>query len=458
MRHLRPRPRLLRLVAPLALAAAACASLVAVTTGPAEAAASPTRAAAPAANVATPGNFTGYGFDQCLAPSQAAMDAWLTDSPFWAVGIYISGASRACRNQPNLTPTWVSTQLANGWRLLPITLGPQASCSTRFPRYGNDPTINPSATNTYAAARKMGRVEAQRAVDAATALGLAPTSTLWYDIEAFSTSNKACRESALWFLSSWTKQLHKLDFVSGVYSSAASGIKLLDDARLAPKPGYASPDRIWVADWNGHADTASTYFSADGWLPGGRMHQYQGGHNETWGGVTINIDRNWLDLGTGSLAKAAPKRCGGVQVDFASYPRLAVGATGDRVTALQCLLTERKYYAGKLDGVMAGGTVDAVRAFRADHGLPAGRAASKAVWVSLHTQGRTKLVKFGAAGEVVRRLQRALNSAADEKLAVTGVFEKTTTAAVQRYQARRGLKQTGVVTPSLWSLLQSGKL
>ena len=64
-------------------------------------------APAHAANVATPGDFTGYGFDQCLGPSQAAMDRWLTHSPFLAVGIYISGDSRACRSQPNLTPAWV---------------------------------------------------------------------------------------------------------------------------------------------------------------------------------------------------------------------------------------------------------------------------------------------------------------------------------------------------------------
>jgi hypothetical protein len=30
-----------------------------------------------AANRATPRSFTGYGFDQCLAPTQRAMDAWL---------------------------------------------------------------------------------------------------------------------------------------------------------------------------------------------------------------------------------------------------------------------------------------------------------------------------------------------------------------------------------------------
>jgi hypothetical protein len=32
--------------------------------------------AATVANPITPGNFTGYGFDQCNAPSQAAMTTW----------------------------------------------------------------------------------------------------------------------------------------------------------------------------------------------------------------------------------------------------------------------------------------------------------------------------------------------------------------------------------------------
>ena len=36
-----------------------------------------TMSPAQAENVVTPGNFTGFGFDQCLAPSQSAMDAWL---------------------------------------------------------------------------------------------------------------------------------------------------------------------------------------------------------------------------------------------------------------------------------------------------------------------------------------------------------------------------------------------
>ena len=34
--------------------------------------------------LATPGDFTGHGFDQCLAPTQSAMDTWWRKSPFTA--------------------------------------------------------------------------------------------------------------------------------------------------------------------------------------------------------------------------------------------------------------------------------------------------------------------------------------------------------------------------------------
>src|SRR4051794_5186152 len=50
-------------------------------------------------NPVTPGTYTGLGFDQCHAPEQSKMDAWLQASPYRAVGIYISGASRGCREQ-----------------------------------------------------------------------------------------------------------------------------------------------------------------------------------------------------------------------------------------------------------------------------------------------------------------------------------------------------------------------
>ena len=226
------------------------------------------------------------------------MDAWLAASPYRAVGIYISGASRGCRDQPNLTPTWISTQLANGWRLLPITLGPQAACNPSFPRYGNDPVISTklNQAGVYQKAFEQGTAEASTAVAAAQALGIVPGSTLWYDLEGYDVTNASCRESSLYFLSAWTQQLHALGYVSGVYSSAGSGIKSLDDARVLRPGVFTLPDQIWIARWDGQANTSTTYIRSDGWMPGRRVKQFQGGHNETWGGVTINIDRNYLDL------------------------------------------------------------------------------------------------------------------------------------------------------------------
>ena len=106
------------------------------------------------------------------------------------------------------------------------------------------------------------------------------------------------------------------------------------------------PDRIWLARWDGVANTSSSYIREDGWRPGGRMKQYQGGHNETWGGVTINIDRNYLDLGQGSVA-APETHCGGTRVDFKKYPRLSGASTGRRMEALRCLLKEQGYPVGR---------------------------------------------------------------------------------------------------------------
>jgi len=414
-------------------------------------------APAQAANRVTPGNFTGFGFDQCVAPTQSAMDRWLTHSPFLAVGIYISGDSRACRSQPNLTPKWISTQLANDWRLLPITLGPQASCSTRFPRYGNDPVINWRPDNSYGIARGQGRSEADKAVRAAKALGISPGSTLWYDLEAFDISATNCRESALSFLSAWTDKLQGLGYVSGVYSSAASGIKALDDAKTYRPGKYSMPDQVWIADWNGKADVYSSYVRPGSWMPHKRVHQYRGGHNETHGGVTINIDSNFLDLGKGSVAPKALPSCG-VRVDFPDYRPLSIGSTGKQVTAAQCLLQKRGLYQGDLDGSYDKETDRAVRAFQQTRALQVGGGMTLRTWTAMLSQSRSQVLKRGSASNAVRRVQRALNAATSSTLSVTGVFDAKTTSAVLTYQQRRGLARTGVVASETWAQLQAGRI
>jgi hypothetical protein len=413
-------------------------------------------APARAANVPTPGSFTGYGFDQCLAPSQGMMDAWLHNSPYWAAGIYISGASRGCPVQPNLTPTWVRTQLARGWRLLPITLGPQAWCTTRE-RYLSQRRIDPRPAGFYYYARIQGRAEAAKTVRVARSLGISRGSTLWYDLEAFDISPTNCRESAISFLHQWTRALHYYGYRSGVYSSAASGIKMLDDARVYRPGRYTLPDRIWIADWNGKRDTSSSYVREDGWRPGRRVHQYVGGHPETYGGVTINIDKNWMNLGRGSVAPREPAHCGGAaSYNYGRYVSQVLGDRGAFVRTVQCLLRNNGRYGGPIDGVYDAEVARAVSSYKVSRGIPAGPSTTRSTWVALLSDGSGPVLKYGSASVAVRRLQRGLNAADQAGLRVTGFFNQATTSALMRYQRSRGRTGTGVANGYVWRPLHAG--
>ncbi|MET8154440.1 glycoside hydrolase domain-containing protein [Actinoplanes sp. NPDC049668] len=239
----------------------------------------PAAAAAPAAH---PGTFTGYGFDACTAPSSAAMQAWLS-SPYRAVGVYFGGNNRGCA-QPNLTPAWVEEQQAAGWRLIPLYVGPQASCTTSNKRFRID--------NAQAAAQ--GRATADDAVAQARALGLAADSVLIYDMEAYRTDDAACREGVLSFMSAWTARLHDNDYLSGFYSSMSSGVA--DQVNAYNRAGYVRPDYLDFARWDQVATVTDAALPAGYWSPHRRIKQYRGDHEETWGGVTINIDNDYLDV------------------------------------------------------------------------------------------------------------------------------------------------------------------
>ncbi|ABL83827.1 MULTISPECIES: glycoside hydrolase domain-containing protein [unclassified Nocardioides] len=422
-------------------------------------------AAKRAANPVTPGDFTGFGFDQCHTPEQRKMNRWLQSSPFLAVGIYISGDSRACREQPELTPTWVRTQLAKGWRLLPITLGPQASCQPRFPRYGDDETIipRPGANGGYSKAKKQGNAEAVKSVGVAADLGIAPGSTLWYDLEGFDLRNTRCRESALAFLSGWTWQIHRLGYASGVYSGASSGIKMLDDARVNRPGQVVLPDQIWLARWDGKANTSSSYLREDGWRPHARIKQYQGGHDETWGGVTINIDRNFLDVGRGMVAPSET-HCGGVRVNFRNYetlrpPTETTTPGPGQVSALQCLLTEQEFYGGAINGRWTKATVKAIQAWQAGHDMAQREVWSRKNWMSLLSAGETPVLKLGSTGLAVRRLQRTLNAAGvSDSVRMNGMFKAETADAVRAYQQQVGTEVSGVAGYRTWRALSAGRL
>jgi hypothetical protein len=230
-----------------------------------------------------PGAFTGLGFDACTAPSGATMTAWRKSSPYSAVGVYFGGVNRGC-TQPNLTASWVSDQQAAGWHLIPLYVGPQASCGPT--------TKHVKIDNTQAATQ--GRSTAADAVTQAGALGLARNSILVYDMEAYDTQNAACVAGVLAFMSAWTIRVHESGYASGFYSSLGSGIK--DQVTNYFTPGYVRPDYVDFASWDLTAQVADPAIPAGYWPAGRRMKQHRGGHKETWGGVEINIDTDYLQL------------------------------------------------------------------------------------------------------------------------------------------------------------------
>ncbi|MEE3922711.1 glycoside hydrolase domain-containing protein [Micromonospora sp. BRA006-A] len=99
---------------------------------------------------------------------------------------------------------------------------------------------------------RAGRTAADSAAAAAAALGIGTGSTLYNDIEQY-PSNASCRAAVLSFLSGWVERLHTRGYLAGMYSSGSSGITdvcaAYDDTR------YLGLDQIWIAWWNGVADT-----------------------------------------------------------------------------------------------------------------------------------------------------------------------------------------------------------
>jgi hypothetical protein len=95
------------------------------------------------------------------------------------------------------------------------------------------------------------------------------------------------------FLNAWTRGLHRRGYQSGVYSSAASGIANL--ASVYHASGYARPDDIWIADWTGDPVLSDPYVPNSDWAHHQRLHQFYGGHNETWGGALVNVDDDVID-------------------------------------------------------------------------------------------------------------------------------------------------------------------
>ncbi|HET7312381.1 MAG TPA: glycoside hydrolase domain-containing protein [Mycobacteriales bacterium] len=228
----------------------------------------------------------GEGFDICQAPPTSTMRAWLK-SPMRSVNIYFAGADRACSDQPYLNPEWVRTVTANGWSLIPTDVDRQPPCySGPKARISWTPSI----------AQQQGKDAADAAIDGPTgfkALHIPRHSPAYIDIENFPAGHPACDTSVRRFMLGWIDELRARGYRAGVYGLPTGAIRVLVSSHKS-NSSYPIPDAIWFARYDGvdstwSADIPSTY------LPNHRIHQYLGGVDRTYAGITLNIDQDAMN-------------------------------------------------------------------------------------------------------------------------------------------------------------------
>jgi hypothetical protein len=223
-----------------------------------------------------------FGFDACDAPPVTTMAAWKAASPYTAAGIYIGGGLRACA-QSRLNANWVSTVVGQGWKLIPTYVGLQAPCTTYRA------VINPGI------AESQGVVAADDAADKAVALGINGPAPIYFDMEFYDRNVAGCSLGVQQFIAGWVTRLHQRGFTAGLYSSLNAGIV---DQYGAYQKGMPIVDALWIAAWAIPPNADLYGFPGLGdqyWAAHQRIRQYIGGHDETWGGVTLNIDTNVID-------------------------------------------------------------------------------------------------------------------------------------------------------------------
>jgi hypothetical protein len=221
------------------------------------------------------------GFDTCTAPSLQAMKAWR--AKYAAAAIYIGGQEMGC-DYGNLSRSWVQSAEGMGWSLMPTFVGLQAPCNS----FSDE--IKP------AQAAAEGQQAASQAVTDAASFGLGGGTPIYYDMEAYDEKNASCKSAVLTFLSAWDSQLEASGYVSGVYSSAGSGVIDLQTTASVGGHPLVEPQAIWFALWDNAVNlTGSPYMSSGVWSTAARSKQYAGPRMVRVGGFSLDIDSDLVD-------------------------------------------------------------------------------------------------------------------------------------------------------------------
>uniref|UniRef100_UPI000A8D66D4 glycoside hydrolase domain-containing protein n=1 Tax=Streptomyces aureus TaxID=193461 RepID=UPI000A8D66D4 len=118
-----------------------------------------------------------------------------------------------------------------------------------------------------------------------------------------------CAATTLSFVRAWNREVSRLGYVPGYYSSADTGVRDIEAARRA---GTADlPAVMWFARWLGRpALYTESVLHPDAWMPHARIHQYAGNVTEAYGGRSLAIDRNAMDAPVARVTPTAGRAAG----------------------------------------------------------------------------------------------------------------------------------------------------
>ena len=236
---------------------------------------------------------TAAGFDTCVAPPAPLLKTWWDASPYRWLNVYLGGVSMfpKCGGK-NLTPEWVRSVYGQGWSLLPTWVGPQAPCAPQHAVMSNN-----SASSYF-----QGIAEADAAIKAASALGFSSTSPIYFDMEHFNpvesngSRDTACILAVNAFLAGWTSELTAQSHLAGFYASASNYPVLGSANAIAPSVAWIAGGGSWSETYANNCTVyGNSYFSDAIWSTHQRIYQYTGGHDETYGQQTWNIDSDCAD-------------------------------------------------------------------------------------------------------------------------------------------------------------------
>lgn len=230
-------------------------------------------------------NYTGHAFDKCEIPTLSQLQTWYNHSPYRAVNLYIGGISRFCTNAP-LTASYIQSIYRQGWKLIPTWVGHQAPCTNfKYPFPYN-----------VAQAYQYGVNNANQANARMKDLNLSNPdgsgSIVYLDLEHFGYT-PSCSAAARAYLEGWTARMTQLGITTGLYSTTSTitnnqffnvgnQFEAVWAAEWYQNPGFRPNQTVWNL----------RYLSNIHWPNYQRIVQYSGGHTQTWGGLSMDIDSN----------------------------------------------------------------------------------------------------------------------------------------------------------------------